>query len=308
MTGDCPICGCESVRKFIVREEYCVRGCRHCGHRFLEWRPPEGHVARAFGDGYFSGGGGGYPDYLSEGSMLRSRGSWYARLLAGYIDPPGTVLDVGAAAGFISDGFRTQGWRPEILEPNPQMLLHARVKLGLTAHAGTLETFRSNKVYDVISMIQVVHHLTDIRRAMQIAAVHTRPGGIWLVETWDNSSVSARLFGPRWHVYNPPTVIQYFSRRSLEHLCAQFGFVRIGLGRTSKPISCGHAKSLLRHHLGNCCPERLLRLLPDRWSIPYPADDLFWMLFQKQTEPAADRAGQIALPSPVPDDAARGAA
>lgn len=306
IAGDCPICGCESFRIFIVRGEYGVRGCKHCGHRFLEWRPPAEHVAQAFSDDYFSGGGAGYPDYLSEASILRSRGSWYAHLLAEHVSP-GTVLDVGAAAGFISDGFRAQGWHPEILEPNPRMLAHARTKLGLTVHAGTLETFSSHKVYDVISMIQVVHHLTDVRRAMQVAAEHTRPGGVWLVETWDNSSVSARLFGPHWHVYNPPTVVQYFSRRSLEHLCAQFGFVRIGSGRTSKTISCGHAKSLLRHHLGNRFPERLLRLLPDRLSIPYPADDLFWMLFQKRTEPAVERARQMARP-PIPDDAARGAA
>ena len=280
MTWNCPICGLDSPRAFRVRREYWVRGCERCGHRFVDWSPDSEHVTRAFGDAYFTGGGPGYPDYCSEGAPLRKRGVWYSNVLAPYLSP-GTLLDVGAAAGFISDGFRSQGWHPEGLEPNPRMAGYGRDQLGLEVHCETLEGFASERVYDLVSMIQVVQHFTDVRRAMQSAADHIRPGGFCLVETWDSRSVSARCFGSRWHGYNPPTVLQNFSRASLEHLCGQFGFQRIAAGRPARYLTCEHAKSLLLHHLGSRRLVRMLNFLPNGLAIPYPGDDLFWMLFQK---------------------------
>ena len=286
MTWDCPVCGSKTRRLFIVRREYWVRGCDSCTHHFVEWVPPSEHVSMAFGDDYFMGGRGGYPDYFSEADILRRHGARYAQVLSKYIRP-GTLLDVGAAAGFISDGFRSRGWQPEGLEPNPQMARSAQTRLGIEVHTGTLEAFRPSKVYDLISMIQVVQHFTDIRRAVNVAAEHTRPGGFCLIETWNNRSLSARMFGSHWHVYNPPTVLHYFSVKSLERICSQFGLSRIAQGRPPKYIGCGHAKALLLHHLGNHpFLARSLECLPDRLSIRYPADDVFWMLFRKQSAPA----------------------
>jgi hypothetical protein len=41
----------------------------------------------------------------------------------------------------------------------------------------------------------------------------------------------------------------------------------------------------LRHKLGTTgaggAAMRLLNAIPDRLAIPYPAEDLFWMLFRK---------------------------
>lgn len=285
MSWECPVCGYGSERVFIVRREYWVRDCVSCRHRFAEWSPPPGHVADAFSDDYFMGGGAGYPDYLREAEILRRHGIRYASLLSKYVRP-GTLLDVGAAAGFISDAFRSRGWNVEGLEPNPGMVQYARAHLGLSVRLGTLEDFGCGTIYDLITMIQVVQHFTDIRHAMHVAVQHLRPGGLCLIETWNNRSRSARIFGSRWHVYNPPTVLHYFSISSLERLCAQFRLSRVAVGRPAKYIGWGHAKSLLLHHVGKHRWVRLLDRIPEGLSIRYPADDLFWMLFEKQSEPA----------------------
>jgi len=281
MSWECPVCNSGSDRIFVVRYDYWVRDCRSCGHRFAEWSPPPDHVAAAFDDDYFTGGGAGYPNYLGESDILRRHGIRYARLLSKY-SRPGMLLDVGGAAGFISDGFRSLGWNTEGLEPNPKMRRYAETQLGLSFHLGTLESFRCSNAYDVIAMIQVVQHFTDIHRAMHAAVQHLHPGGFCLIETWNNKSLSARTFGSRWHVYNPPTVLHYFSVSSLERLCLQFSLSRVAAGRPAKYIGSGHAKSLLLHHIGNRRWVRLLDRIPEGLSIRYPADDVFWMLFQKQ--------------------------
>ncbi len=278
----CPICNSPS-RQLFVKDGYPIRGCEVCGHRFAELPAAADHVARVYGDDYFSGGGAGYSDYLSEAELLRDRGRWYARLLGRYTKP-GTLLDVGAAAGFILRGFLDRGWQGKGVEPNPRMAEHARTQLGLDVRTGTLEDLPPGESFDLLSMIQVLPHFLEPRRALAAAAAVTRPGGYWLFETWNRASWTARAFGQNWHEYSPPSVLHWFSPDGLQRLAAQFGFRKVARGRPAKWINGGHAKSLLRHKLGTTgvggAAARLLDVVPDRLAIPYPAEDLFWMLFQ----------------------------
>jgi len=280
---NCPVCGSATARVFCVRGEFPIRACSACRHRFAEWQPPPEHVGETYGDSYFFGGGAGYPDYLTEGPLLRARGRSYARLIRRYVER-GAMLDVGAAAGFICDGFRAEGWNPEALEPNPAMAAHGRDKLNLAVHAGTLEDFPASRTYDLISMIEVAAHFTDLRRAFTRAAALTRAGGFWLIETWNNQSFTARAFGRHWHEYNPPSVLHYFSCESLERLAADFGFQRVASGRPGKRIAWRHARSLLDHQLSLRWFRHMSRLIPDDTIFPYPAEDLFWMLLQKRAD------------------------
>src|SRR5688572_29292583 len=105
----CPLCDGESKRKFEV-SGYGIRQCEACTHQFAELTRREGHVERTSVNDYFSGGGAGYSNYLSEEHLLSDRGRWYARRMSRYMQP-GTVLDVGAAAGFTLQGFCQAGWQ-----------------------------------------------------------------------------------------------------------------------------------------------------------------------------------------------------
>ena len=72
-------------------------------------------------------------------------------------------------------------------------------------------------------MIQVVAHFHDLQSAFSAAAEHTRPGGHWLIETWNCRSLkAARFFGSEWHEYSPPSVLQWFTPTSLERLSSNY--------------------------------------------------------------------------------------
>ena len=281
MDWDCPACGFPSQRCFKVRHGYWIRGCAHCDHRFAECEPSDDHVTRVYNDEYFFGGGAGYPDYLSEGVLLRRRGAQYARLLATHTTP-GMALDVGAAAGFVADEFRRAGWAIEGLEPNPRMAQYGARLLNLTIHSGTLETFRTDRRYRLVMMLQIAQHFFNLRRAFETAADLTEPGGFWLIEVGNNRSWTAHAFGKYWHEYNPPSVLNYFSRRSLSALAGQLGFAPVASGRPRKWISWRHARSLVEHQTGSRWIGRAMRMLPDRLVLPYISEDMIWMLFRKQ--------------------------
>jgi 2-polyprenyl-3-methyl-5-hydroxy-6-metoxy-1,4-benzoquinol methylase len=279
-TKRCPVCDDSSHRLFISHD-YWFRECDSCRHRFVEITAGAHHVEQIYDDRYFTGGGAGYADYVSEAHLLRERGRWYGRVLQRYIQP-GKVLDVGAAAGFILQGLMDCGWQGIGIESNAHMAQHARDALGVHVMAGSLESFHSNEQYDLVSMIQVIAHFVDPRGTVQKAGLMLKPEGSLLIETWNSQSLTARLFGQRWHEYSPPSVLHCFSRQSLRRLTAQLGFMEIACGRPSKWISGGHAKSLLRYTLGNTAwAKGLIAWIPERWSVPYPAEDLFWVLIKK---------------------------
>lgn len=279
----CPLCGVPSQPRF-EKHGYAVLVCRGCDHHFADVPLGADHLARTYGDSYFCGGGAGYPDYLAEHRLLRRQGERYARTV-GRFTPPGRVLDIGSAAGFILRGFVDQGWEGVGVEPNAAMVRHARDELGLDVRQTSLEDAVFEPSFHLATMIQVIAHLVDPVRELRRVRDWLLPGGWLLIETWDRESLIARLLGQGWHEYAPPSVLHYFGRRQLVRVLSRIGFARVAGGRPSKWIAAAHAKSLLRYH-GEQRPllrplAGLVSWVPDAWSIPYPAFDLRWMLFRK---------------------------
>ena len=204
---------------------------------------------------------------------------------------PGRLFDVGAAAGFIMNGFAREGWACHGVEPNAQMARLAR-KAGFDVTNSDFENVSLDEQFDLVSMVQVVPHFHDLEAAARTAADLTRPGGYWLVETWNHHSWTARIFGRFWHEYSPPTVLHWFCSKSLDELAARHGMVSIARGRPQKYLLGQHAKSLLDHcfrkSLFTLPLTLLLRLIPDRLRIWYPGEDLTWVLYQSTSKTAVD--------------------
>ncbi len=274
----CPLCQSDSKFAFDAKG-FALRDCVKCFHRFAEIAADEQHVAEIYDDSYFSGGGAGYADYLAESEMLKNRGRMYAKVLEKFAPEKGKVLDVGAAAGFILQGFVDEGWCGSGVEPNAEMAKTGREKFGLDISQGSLESFKTDEKFDLISMIQVAAHFYNPRTAFQKAADLLNENGFLLIETWNRASLSARVFGKNWHEYSPPSVLQWFSEKGLTEFLNDFGFEKIARGRPSKKISGAHAKSLLKYRLGD---NFLLKLIPDKLNFPYPSEDLFWAIYRKR--------------------------
>jgi SAM-dependent methyltransferase len=271
----CPLCSSTSEFAFVAKGIN-VLDCRECGHRFAGISADEQHVATVYGDDYFTGGGAGYSDYSAEAEMLRNRGRDYASKLARHTQP-GRILDVGAAAGYILEGFADEGWSGTGLEPNAAMAAAASDR-GVDVRQGSLESFSSDEKFNLVSMIQVAAHFYDPRGAFEKAREMLLPGGYLLIETWDRGSISARAFGKHWHEYSPPSVLHWWTKDGLDTFLGKTGFTGIDGGRPSKKISGSHVRSLLKYRLGD---NFLLKLIPERVNFPYPSEDLFWALYRK---------------------------
>jgi SAM-dependent methyltransferase len=282
----CILCGAPMQRQF-QKDGFWIVECERCQHRSTELKPSAEHVVKVYGDDYFEGGGAGYSNYLEEGALLKARGRSYGDLLNRHTEP-GRLLDVGAAAGFVLAGLEESGWKGVGLEPNAKMVGFARDSLHQDVRKGSLEDFQDPAVFDVVTMIQVLPHFFDPRRALERAAALTRPGGLWLIETWNRGSWTSRLLGKNWHEYSPPSVLHWFSSKGIIQLAGDFAFTPIAQGRPSKKILGSHARSLLEHAVRDTPLLSLIkvvgRVIPESAVLPYPAEDLVWMLFRKRSD------------------------
>jgi 2-polyprenyl-3-methyl-5-hydroxy-6-metoxy-1,4-benzoquinol methylase len=282
----CALCGKSSTRLHSV-DGYWIRECNSCAHQFAELdcqQDQQEHVQRVYSDDYFFGGGAGYNDYLSEERLLVARGRWYARLMSRYCRP-GTVLDIGAASGFTLQGLSEAGWQGFGIEPNVGLAEYATNRLGIPVEACSLESWTTDRCYDLVTMLQVLPHFLDPKKAIRQSADLLHPGGHLLIEAWDRKSWTARVFGKHWHEYSPPSVLHWFSQEGVVRMAANLGFEFVAQGRPSKWIDAGHAKSLLASRPPLSLASRLLlwaaQIIPDRVAIPYPSEDLFWLLLRR---------------------------
>ena len=268
-------------QKFEI-DHYVISDCPKCGYRFLDQEISSAHTSKVYSDEYFEGGGAGYPDYLAEKDILIQRGSDYANILRQYMEP-GSQLDVGAAAGFLMEGFRQKGWRNVGIEPNDKMAKYGIDNLKLDIQTGAVEDFKGDSPFDLVTMIQVIPHFYNLKEALENLSQQTRSGGYWLIETWNKDSFTAKAMGKKWHEYSPPSVLHWFTPVTIQRLSSHFGFSKVAQGRLSKKINAAHAKSLINYKFNeNKLIKGMTSIIPDSLTIPYPAEDLFWMLLQKK--------------------------
>lgn len=270
---------------FMIKDGHTIFECRESGHRFLEIVDYDNHVHKVYSDEYFFEGGQGYPNYLEQKEILIKYGINYAKILSRY-RKPGKVLDVGCAAGYILKGYEQSGWEPHGIEPNRTMAEHGRKKLKLDITQADLESFKTEEQFDLISLIQVIGHLHDLDKSMELIRNLLNKEGYVIVESWDMNSILAKLAGKHWHEYSPPSVVNWFSDSTIKQLFSNHGFTLISKGRPLKKVSIEHGISLVKEKTPEFyLKEKVLGFFIDKlgnYNLPYPPLDLKWYLFQKK--------------------------
>ena len=87
------------------------------------------------------------------------------------------LLDVGAHAGRLMSLARAAGWEVEGIELNPRTAAQAAASTGATVYQGNIFTAEPRAPFDAVTLIDVLEHIPDPRRALARAAAWLRPGG-----------------------------------------------------------------------------------------------------------------------------------
>jgi len=252
------------------------------------------HVEIEFADEYFSGGESCYDDYDHKQEELQRQGKYYSNILKrhavgdrGASDAKPSVLDIGCAAGYMLQSLVDQGWRGVGIEANAKVADYGRERLGLEIYNSPIEEFQTETKFNAATMVQVLPHLIDPISSLRSVHELLKNDGLLMIETWDCNSLTARGFGRWWHEYNPPSVLHWFTRKSLPKILADNGFEVVKVSRPTKWISLGNGFAIARKSTQESLVARTLlsptRLVPNVLKVPYFLDDVFWVLARKKS-------------------------
>ncbi len=213
----CENCGSQAVFATVFAAEHRVQRCVRCeGWSYVG--PVDAPAEKIYDRDYFSGGE--YADYAASLPAQRRNFERKMRLLSQAdvaLNRDSRVLEIGCATGAFLATLRDAGINQLIgVEVSAYAREQARTD-GFTVFSpsdlelvGALEELRPN----IIVAWDVWEHLdrpaTIIERYLQVAD----RGASVALTTVDASSGVARLRGPRWRQFHPPTHLHYPTRAS----------------------------------------------------------------------------------------------
>jgi 2-polyprenyl-3-methyl-5-hydroxy-6-metoxy-1,4-benzoquinol methylase len=104
--------------------------------------------------------------------------------------PGGRLLDIGAGSGILVEVATRLGYRAEGIEPSEWMVRSAAAH-GLKIQAGILPHEEITGPYDVVTLVDVIEHVSDPVELLVQAGTVLASDGIGLVITPDVTSVAA---------------------------------------------------------------------------------------------------------------------
>ncbi len=153
--------------------------------------------------------------------------------------PPGKLLDVGAYTGIFVEIAAQHGWEAYGVEPSHWAVEQARER-GLRLIEGTMASPELPAAsFDVVTMWDVIEHVTDPLGEIQQAHRLLKPGGLLVVHTMDIDSLFARVMSGRWpwlmemHIY-------YFSQRTLRLMLEKSGFTVVRSSAQGRYLRLGY--------------------------------------------------------------------
>jgi SAM-dependent methyltransferase len=169
----------------------------------------------------------------------------------------GRLLDVGAGSGILVEQALDLGFEAEGLEPSRWLQARAAERR-LPVRLGTLPHPELRGSYDVVTLVDVLEHvshpvtlLREIRRVL-------RPNGVLALVTPDKGSLSARLMGRRWWHFRVAH-IGYFDRATLRRALQRARFRPVAFARPGWYFPADYLVA------------RVGRYLPGRPQLPIPA-------------------------------------
>lgn len=259
----CLLCGTsfppEEHRRF-TKDGYAIVRCPGCTLLFRRDLPSQAELDEIYGLEYFRGDATGYLDYVADADLHRAAARNRLDLLERLV-VRGTLLDVGAAAGFFVDEACSRGWEALGIDVSEPMVEWGRETLDIPLERATLaEADVKAESLDALTMWDYIEHsldpAADLRRARELL----RPGGVLALSTGDAAAPVARLSGSRWHLLTPRHHNFFFTAATLTELLARSGFEVVSVDHRGGRYPLRY----LVHKLGTLAPSRGLEWLAGR--------------------------------------------
>jgi len=221
----CPSCGCSAkgpLRK--QRPDLFLYWCPSCSLVYQSSRLSLASIETIYGNEY----------YDSWGLEQNQDDLWRMKVKTclAYLDllgphlvgrfSPRQLLDIGCAHGFMLEAAKQKGFEPYGVEISPAASA-ARSRGFIVYDRPLPELNLSADTFDVVTAIDVIEHLPDIKAFVFEIYRIVKPEGLFILVTPDVGSWIAMIMKNAWPHYKPEHLV-YFTKRSLSVLLENIGF------------------------------------------------------------------------------------
>lgn len=216
---ECPVCAEQQSQLQYTVQSWKVVQCRSCRFVYVNPRLEKNELLKLYVSDYFDNQLFGYFHY-SEGKDFRKRNfqKWVTDAQP-YLASSKKIkaLDIGCATGYCLEVFQEKGWHANGVELDHGLAKKLRHK-GFTVYDSPLLHLRDIGTYSVITMFDVIEHLTDLHENISILYQLLEDNGIVVMVTPNYSSWQRKLFQKRWFQFKPVEHINYFTLDTLRKL------------------------------------------------------------------------------------------
>jgi 2-polyprenyl-3-methyl-5-hydroxy-6-metoxy-1,4-benzoquinol methylase len=158
-----------------------------------------------------------------------------ARMRRYWRNPPGgtKVLDVGCSFGMFLKELKKNGYDAFGVDPSEEAASKC-IEEGLPVHRGLLEEVKfAANCFDVVTLYEVIEHLTDPQSLLAECYRIIRPGGMMFISTGNTDSWSVKFLKGRWDYFSMEDGgqghISFYNPYSISKLCKDIGFRTIAV-------------------------------------------------------------------------------
>lgn len=213
----CILCNNKRYNKLYKINEYNIVRCTNCSFVFVTPLPTQKKLDKIYKNSNYETG------FFYEG-LIRSDARRTLNNLKKLEFKTKNLLDVGCGAGFFLDEARKEGWTTTGLDISTEAVDYAVNNLHLEVKRGNINTFSSQKNFDVIILIQVIEHLTKPYPVLKKIHSLLKKNGVVCIATPNINSWLSQVLKDRFNYLIPPEHIFYFSPSTLKQLLEKTGF------------------------------------------------------------------------------------
>lgn len=213
----CDLCGVQDATEYAEENGYRAVQCRRCGLVYVTPRPSLEDMKQLY-DGQETRVD--LRAHLLRRDVKCAQARRSLRTIARF-QPPGRLLEVGSAAGYLLWEAKKIGYDVQGLDITHAFVEFSRTQLGVPVHEGTLQDAPfADGAFDVVYTRNVLSHLAFPR--MEHERIHRliRPGGFLIFETGNVAELPAADAGE----LELPDHLYHFGEATIRRLLSLTGF------------------------------------------------------------------------------------